>query len=159
MITDTDRAALRVMLERDEGKRAYPYDDATGRGIVAQGKVTIGIGRNLTDVGLHDDEIELLISNDIAAAVRDLEHAIPWALELPALERRVMINLAFNLGIAGLLKFRTFLGAMQRRDAAAAVAALKDSKWHNQVGARAVRLESMITFGSDRATPPGELKA
>ncbi len=49
------------LLTRHEGRRAFPYTDTAGR-------LTIGVGRNLTDRGLADDEIDLLLANDIALA-------------------------------------------------------------------------------------------
>ena len=54
-------AALLRLLTRHEGRRPFPYLDTAG-------KLTIGVGRNLTDRGLSSAEIDLLLANDIAAA-------------------------------------------------------------------------------------------
>ena len=49
---DTDK--LLSDLVRDEGLRLRPYADTVG-------KTTIGVGRNLTDVGIsHDEALALL---------------------------------------------------------------------------------------------------
>lgn len=48
-------------LVRDEGLRLHPYIDSVG-------KLTIGVGRNLTDMGISQAETEMLLSNDIANA-------------------------------------------------------------------------------------------
>lgn len=47
-----DMAMLLSELSRDEGRRLKPYLDTVG-------KTTIGVGRNLTDVGISEDECDL----------------------------------------------------------------------------------------------------
>jgi lysozyme len=49
------------LIEHHEGHRAFAYYDIVG-------KLTIGVGRNLTDRGLSDDEINLLFINDMRLA-------------------------------------------------------------------------------------------
>ena len=39
---------------------------------------TIGVGRNLRDVGLSDDEIEYLLNNDIDRVEKQLDTYFPW---------------------------------------------------------------------------------
>ena len=58
---EPDSPALRALLEGHEGRRALPYRDSLG-------KLTIGVGRNLSDRGLSEGEIDLLLANDIAIA-------------------------------------------------------------------------------------------
>ena len=58
---DRKGSLLRDLLERHEGRRAFPYLDTVG-------KLTIGVGRNLSDRGLSEDEIDLLLASDIAIA-------------------------------------------------------------------------------------------
>ena len=50
--------ASRDLLQRHEGWRQFPYYDT-------RGKLTIAVGRNLTDRGLADDEIDYLFANDL----------------------------------------------------------------------------------------------
>jgi lysozyme len=64
-----DRALLLVELERDEGRRLRPYVDTAG-------KVTIGVGRNLTDVGITDDDCDRMLAEDIARAEADLDRTL-----------------------------------------------------------------------------------
>ena len=61
-VTFLDLDALRSELRRDEGVRLKPYRDTVG-------KITIGVGRNLTDVGITPDEADVLLDHDIAAAI------------------------------------------------------------------------------------------
>ena len=54
-------------LVRDEGLRLELYQDSVG-------KWTIGVGRNLDDVGISEDEAMYLLRNDISRAKRDPLH-------------------------------------------------------------------------------------
>jgi len=127
-------------LTRDEGSRVTPYQDTVG-------KTTIGVGRNLTDVGVSQDEIDLMLRNDIENAKTKLEAALPWVTQLDEIRHAALVNMAFNMGIHGLLGFRDFLGKMKAGDWTAAAAAMLDSKWAEQVGPRAHRLSIQIAQG------------
>jgi len=131
---------LKQELTIDEGKRNKPYVDTVG-------KMTIGIGRNLTDVGLSDDEIDLLLLNDINKAFAGLTSALPWVLILSDVRQRALTNMCFNLGLKGLLGFATTLGLIKEGKYTEASESMLKSKWATQVGARAKRLSLMIKEG------------
>lgn len=128
-------------LERDEGKRSKPYRDTVG-------KITIGIGRNLTDVGLSDDEIYYLLRNDIARAEAGLDDKLPWWRTLDEVRQRVLANMALNMGINGLLGFKNTLRAVQEGRWDEAATGMLNSMWAKQVGARAMRLADMMRTGN-----------
>ena len=138
--SDEQSAILRKELSRDEDRRAKPYIDTVG-------KTTIGVGRNLDDVGLRADEIDLMLTNDIAAAVADLDRSLPWWRGLSDARRRVMANMAFNLGIGRLLGFKNMLAATSAGRYGEAAAEMLNSKWAKQVGDRAIRLATMMKAG------------
>jgi len=143
-VDDTQKGKVIVNLTdqliRDEGLRLHPYTDTVG-------KITIGVGRNLTDVGITAAEAQMLLSNDIAVASARLEDAFPWASGLDYVRRSALINMAFNMGIGGLSKFPKFLAAMQAADWKAARNEMLNSLWASQVGARAQRLAIQIETG------------
>lgn len=134
---------LRGQLVRDEGRRLYPYRDAVG-------KLTIGVGRNLDDVGISTAEADVLLDSDIARATADVLGRVPWAARLDEVRRAALVNMAFNLGIGGLLKFKVALAAMERGAWAEAAVAMLDSRWAIQVGERARRLADQIVSGEWR---------
>lgn len=136
-----DRALLVEELDRDEGREQFPYVDTVG-------KITIGVGRNLTDRGLSDDEVDYLLQNDIDLVLDELDQAFPWARRMTPARQRVLANMLFNLGLSRLRGFRNTLAAMQRGDYAAAAAGMRASKWAQQVGARAERLARMMERGA-----------
>lgn len=134
-----DEALLKAELTRDEGRFNRIYTDTVG-------KVSGGIGRNLTDVGFSDDEIELMYQNDRARTLAFLDQSLPWWRDLDGVRQRVMINMAFNLR-ARLLGFANTLVAIKAGDWQKAHDEMLDSLWAKQVGARAVRLAEMMLKG------------
>jgi lysozyme len=135
-----DRAALIAELIRDEGLRLKPYVDTVG-------KTTIGVGRNLTDVGISRDEAEALLEHDIIRTLSGLNGALPWWTDLDPVRQRVLINMAFNLGIKGLLTFQNTLRAVREGRWQDAHDGMLASKWARQVGDRAKRLAEMMLTG------------
>lgn len=124
----------------DEGLRLQPYTDTMG-------KLTIGVGRNLTDIGVSEDEARYLLKSDLARVARGLDVACPWWRALSEARQRVVANMAFNLGLSGLLQFKNMMGALHNGDFADAADEMKRSSWARQVGKRAERLETMMRSG------------
>ena len=134
---------LREQLIRDEGCRLKPYRDQVG-------KLTIGVGRNLDDVGLSQTEADFLLDNDIQRATADVIARIPCAQHLDEVRRAVLINMAFNLGIGGLLKFTKALDAVARFEWDRAAEEMLDSKWAQQVDHSATRRADQMRTGEWR---------
>lgn len=137
-----DRKKLYVELVRDEGLKPKPYTDTAG-------KLTIGIGHNLTDNGLPLSLINALWSWDVDGVVEELDRYLPWWKTLDEVRQRVVVNLGFNLGIFGLLAFRKTLASLKLGRYDEAADELLQSKWATQVGARATRLAQMLRTGQD----------
>jgi lysozyme len=127
-------------LRAHEGLRLLPYTDTTGH-------VSIGYGRNLTDCGISATEADFLLSNDIERVVRELHREIPWWVSLDDVRQRVLVDLAFNVGIKGLLGFRRVLRALEARDYQGAADEMLFSTWATQVGPRALALAAMMATG------------
>ena len=66
---DADR--LRADLVRDEAVRLKPYRDSVG-------KLSIGVGRNLDDKGISEQEAMMLLGNDITEHLALLDKYLPW---------------------------------------------------------------------------------
>jgi lysozyme len=132
--------ALKKQLEIDEGRRERIYKDSVG-------KITCGVGRNLSDVPFSDDEIDLMLNNDVNKVCRQLDDKLPWWKNLTDVRQQVLANMAFNLGINGLLGFKNTLGMIQTGNYSGAAKAMLDSKWAMQVGNRANRLSDMMKRG------------
>lgn len=121
----------------DEGLRLKPYRCTAG-------KLTIGVGRNLEDKGISAAEALGLLDNDIDEFWKQLTSSLPWVLTAPEAVQEVLLNMAFNLGVPGLLRFTETLRLLRAGEYSLAAGAMLDSKWAKQVGPRAERLSHRI---------------
>lgn len=127
-------------LIKHEGLRLKPYLDT-------ESKTTIGIGRNLDDNGITEEEAMYLLKNDIQRHAWELEIAFPAVQLVNWTRYYVLLNMAFNLGIPRLRSFKKMWAAIERQDFEAAALEMLDSKWHQQVGARAEELSELMKRG------------
>ena len=135
-----NRARISKQLEIDEGRRRRIYKDSVG-------KWSGGVGRNLEDRGLRDDEIDLMLSNDIDEAVDIARSVVPVFDKLDDVRQEVLVNMSFNMGAPRLSGFKQFIAALMRFDFQRATAEMMDSKWYEQVGDRGKRLAYAMREG------------
>lgn len=133
-------AQLSAQLVIDEGVKLKPYRDTVG-------KLTVGIGRNLDDVGISNAEAMALLANDIANVSAKLDANLPWWRNMTDARQQALSNMTFNMGIGTVLTFKQTLGLMQSGMYAAAADAMLQSKWASQVGARAQRIAMQMRNG------------
>jgi lysozyme len=134
--------ALLAALKRDEGLRLKPYlDTATPT------RITIGYGRNLSDVGIVDQEAHDMLVRDAIKAERDAASLVTNWSALDGVRQNVLANMCFNLGKGGLAKFPKFLAAVNEQRWSDAVAEMTNSAWYGQVGMRAARLAHEMLTG------------
>jgi len=143
---------LRKELTVDEGCIDKIYLDHLGY-------PTLGIGHLITkddpehglpvDYSISQERIEECFGDDIEGVLTDLDRNISWWVGLCEDHQRVLANMAFNLGINRLLKFKKFLAALQEHDFETAAVEMMDSKWATQVGPRATRLRDRILKGNE----------
>jgi len=127
-------------LVRDEGEVLRPYRDS-------RGFLTIGVGHNLDAKPISRRASRVILEDDIADAVADLHHALPWAALLDEARQGVLVNMTFNMGLGGLLTFKKFLAAMQAGQWPAAAREILESEYAKQVGERAKRLAIQTLTG------------
>ncbi len=126
-------------LKRDEGLRLKPYVDTVG-------KITVGYGTNISD-GIDQGEAEYLLSNRLNAKKLELVQALPWVADLDEARRGALVNMAYNMGVPGLLGFHNTLSLIKAGQYEAAAHEMMLSLWARQVGARATRLAQQIFTG------------
>ena len=131
---------MEELLVHHEGLRLKPYLDSAN-------KWTIGIGRNLSDSGISEDEAFYLLRHDLQRVTRELDQNLPWWRELSEVRQKVVVSMAFNLGISGLLGFRDMLSAAEAGDYSTAARHMLGSRWAAQVGRRAVELAYLMENG------------
>ena len=128
---------------------------------------TIGIGRNLEDRGITDSELEdmgitldhvyefgiteadaiLLAENDVEIVEDELLRAHPCVDRLDAVRQLVLMDMAFNMGVPRLLKFKKMWAAVHDNDFATAAKEMLDSRWANQVKSRSTKLAHAMHTG------------
>jgi lysozyme len=128
---------LKAMLIKNEGIELKPY-------FCTSNKITIGVGRNLSDNGITKQEADTLLTNDMDNVFADLDRNIPFWKSMPYNVRLALADLCFNLGIRKLCKFSKMLEALEERDFELAGAELLDSRYAQQVKKRADRNYRLI---------------
>lgn len=132
---------LKSMLIRHEGLKLKPYKDT-------QGILTVGVGRNIEQVGISFDEAMMLLENDISTVTAYADKTFPWFPALNQARQAVLLDMIFNMGIGKVVGFKRFLAAMQASDWPAAKVEMLNSDWAVEVGERADELADMITTGA-----------
>lgn len=136
-MTADDYQALKSSIMAHEGLRLKPYPDT-------RGFVTIGYGHNLTENGITREMAETILEEDIAEAQEQCRDTIEWFDGLDGPRQRVLTEMAFNLGIDGLLGFTRMLADVESGHYADAAREMLNSKWAAQVGTRAQRLAAVM---------------
>ena len=152
---DNYEAVQRLALH--EGLRLTPYR-------CSKGKLTVGVGRNLEDnpltaaeekvlgrfdisKGITKSEAYYLLGNDIRRVTRECRQNIPFFEHLDDERQYALVDMAFNLGINGLLKFKKMLAFMGVGNYRQAAAECLNSQYAKEVGPRARRIASTIETG------------
>lgn len=119
-----DLTRLEQTLIKHEGFRDKPYTDSNG-------VLTIGIGR--AGAKLSFDEALYLCRNDIAKAFECAsKHHFFWHLN--KVRKEVIVEMIFNIGYSGFLKFEKMIEALGVHNYQKAAEELLDSTWAIQVG-------------------------
>lgn len=132
------------LIKKHEDLRLLPYTDTTGH-------LTIGYGCNLT-AGITPEQAQALLNLKVVSLERQLMN-YDWFFTCNEPRKAVLIDMAFNLGMEGLLGFRIMLDCINRGDWPGAASQMANSEWARQVGGRAVEdakimAEGVFTDGS-----------
>ena len=143
-------------IKRHEGYKQHSYRCTAGH-------LTIGYGYNLDanplklsslDIayalknGMPEHEADRLLTLMVGRCIDQLDTALPWIANIGGARQDVLINMAYNMGIAGLLKFKKTLELVQSGVYAQAAVEMLKSKWAEQVGHRAVELSEQMRSGT-----------
>jgi len=129
-------------IKRHEGYKDKAYLDT-------EGNLTCGWGHYLR-VGskVPIEASEAFFKTDLAQAIADY-----WELpkearrDLDQARRRVLVEMIFNMGLGGVLKFKKMITALIGRDYEEAANQMLDSKWATQVKGRAIELAEIMRKG------------
>jgi lysozyme len=132
------RSEIKKQLTHDEGKRFKAY-------VCSAGKLTIGIGRNLEDVGISEDTVSQMFDEDLEKCIKHGEKIFPhhWNT-FSNLRKAGIINMIFNLGAVGFSQFKMMIEAIKVNDRDGIRKHGSASLWAKQVKGRAQRVLSLI---------------
>lgn len=138
-MTSNPLSAAKLLLIRHEGLKLRPYRDTVG-------KLTIGVGRNLDDVGITEAEALHLLANDIVKVSQQLMAQLPVYNQLDDTRKLALVDMGF-MGVHKLLGFKGMIAALEAQDWEAASNHCLASKWATQVHGRANDIATMIRTG------------
>ena len=137
-----DKEKLVDQLIKHGGMELKVYKDSLGI-------ETIGVGRNLVDRGVSEEEARYLCNNDIDIVEQELGKSFPIVDGLDDIRTRVLLDMAFNVGLPRLRGFKRMWAALENHDYGEAAKEMLDSKWARQVKTRAYTLARMMESGED----------
>lgn len=126
-------------IKKHEGLELKPYKCTSN-------KLTIGIGRNLEDVGISEIEAEYLLMNDLDTYMTAAK-SYNWYNGLNDPRKAVIVSMLFNMGQTNFNKFLKMKQALDVGDYAEAAKQMLDSRWAKQVKGRAVELSKQMETG------------
>ena len=130
-------------VKSDEGCVLHAYRDTLGY-------LTIGYGRLIDKKkggGISQSEADQLLQNDIDRKLAELRDHIPWFDKLDDARKGVLLNMAFQLGVKGLLGFRNTLAEINEGNYEKAASNMLKSKWAQQTPNRAKRMAEQMRTG------------
>ena len=130
-----DRLTQQLMVH--EGLKLQPYKCTAG-------KLTIGVGRNLDDVGITEAEAKFMLEGDIARCMGECVREFDWFVDSPELIKEAVINLVFNMGISRFRKFKKTIKHLSKKEYTLAGAELLNSRYAEQVPKRAEEIANQI---------------
>lgn len=145
-------------LEEHEGFRSRVYKCSLGFDTVGIGycipanplKLSKSEIKSLYDVGISRDKaihyLKLVCNQIESRLIRELR----WFDALDSNTKFVLINMAYQMGVDGLLKFDNTLGLIKEGKLAQASKEMLQSKWAKQTPNRAKELATILSSGKIR---------
>lgn len=134
---------LKQLLIKHEGEVNHAYRDS-------ENYLTIGVGRLIDPRKggeISHDEAMYLLDNDIKEVLLHCDRRFDWFDDLDETRKIVVLNMVFNLGIAGFSKFKKTIFFIESGDFHNASIEMLNSTWSSQVGKRATELSNIMDTG------------
>lgn len=137
---ESARKAARGMVMRHEGFRDRPYRDSMGY-------ITVGYGHCLDFRPVSERAAQVILDDDLDWFIDALERSVPVFPTLDPVRQAALVDMAFNLGLVGIMKFRQMWKAIVAGDWERASAEVLASRWPSQVGQRALDCARTLRTG------------
>lgn len=140
-----DDLAARIKLH-EGGPKLLPYKDSLGFLTIAFGHKVTRAEEKQFNTGITPGMAEQLFEKDFAKAIEQakaISGTKVWA-DMNDARRGVIIEMCFQLGMAGVLKFKRMWDALDKGDYDTAADEMLDSLWHQQTPKRCKLLANIM---------------
>ena len=124
-------------IKEHEGFVEHVYDDSLGI-------PTIGYGFAIKDLVLDEDIAEEILIRKLEKLKRNAISRFKWLEDMPQEVQEVILNMCYQLGVAGVSKFRKAISALQEGEWNEAADEMLDSLWAKQTPNRATELSNIV---------------
>jgi len=132
-----------TQLDRDEGNIPTVYKDHLGFDTIGRGFLV----DKRKGGGLRPEEIDFITNNRLAINASEIRKRAPWTANMDPVRFAVLLNMAYQMGVAGLFGFVNTLKMIQAGDYSGAAAGMLNSTWAKQTPERAERLSKQMKTG------------
>jgi lysozyme len=98
-------------------------------------------------MGITEADAMYLAENDIKIVEEELCRAHQCVEDLDAVRQLILMDMAFNMGVPRLNKFKNMWAAVHKGDFDTAAVEMLDSRWAKQVKSRATKLSEAMKSG------------
>jgi lysozyme len=149
-VSTTDNPQVLALITKHEGCVLTVYKDQFGND-------TIGVGHNLItplplgwSSPITPAQAQQLLAIDVSKVWNELNSALSWFAELDSDDPErsaVLQDMAFNMGVADFLTFKTFLSLVSAGEYAQAATDMMNTLWARQVPTRATEDSCIMANG------------
>lgn len=124
-------------IKHHEGFRSKVYK-------CTEGFDTIGYGFAIKDLEMSEDIAEQILMEKLLILLKRVKTRFPWIEESPYEVQGVLIEMAYQMGVSGVSKFKKTLAHMKKEEWSSAADEMLDSRWYRQTPNRAKELSEII---------------
>ena len=125
-MTDALLALVTAQIDREESCRLTAYLDTKGIPTIGWGRADPGVHLGMT---CTQGEADAWRDAKIQSLIASMAHGLPYWDALSAPRQAVLIEMAYQMGVGGMMAFHTMLARLHDGDWSGAAAAMLDSKW------------------------------
>lgn len=137
-----DLSILADTIRKAEGFRPSAYMDTRGYWTIGYGTLIDKRGG-----GISTNEADILMMNRLQKAANDVFTNLPWVYKISSPRQNALFEMAFQMGINGLLDFKNMLSDMEAYNFNDAAMQALNSDWARQTPQRASRIALAIKSG------------
>ena len=148
--------ALVNRIKLEEGRRPYAYQDSRGFSTIGYGTKLplldsdlhcfkpVRVEANLQNTVITSVQSECLLRSRLADHYIELLQRWNPLANQPLSTQYALVDMAYQLGVGGVLEFQVMLDALEKGDCPRAKAAALDSAWHRETPERAERVTALL---------------